>query len=213
MHWFDRASQQLAESPRSATRRTVLQGATFAALAAPFGKTAVTYAANQLRRMDSEAECLTCLIKQSGNYNQAVAECEKSGKSIGVSHLLKPKGGGKPKSPNAPGKGGKKKKGVKPTKAAEQASCITNAYWNFLYHGINACRIVQCAGIPAETAPPQPDPQTQKCPAGTMPCAEGLCCYGGDKCCSCGGSATVAGPQGGSICCAAVIGCECCGAA
>jgi hypothetical protein len=207
MHWFDRATQQLAGAPSTgSTRRAVLKGAAFATLAAPFGDTAVTYAANQLRRADSNAECIACLSKASSNFNRSAAAC-KIVEAGSISHLLKPKG---PTKPKAPGKGGKKK-GAKPAKAAQKVTCLGEAYED-LYHHINACRIVQCSGSGGE-GPRQPNPKTQACPAGTEICAEGLCCYAGDKCCSCGGSAGVAGPQGGAICCASVVGCECCGPA
>jgi hypothetical protein len=211
MHWFDRATQQLAEAPQrsSSTRRTVLKGAAFAALAAPFGGTAVTYASNQLRRVSSDAECIACLTRASENYNTSVAICdivERNKRPL----LLKPKGGSKGKPTGGKGKK-KKKKGVKPAEAAKHVSCLGEAFED-LYHQINGCRIAQCSGAGGE-GPRLEDPHTQKCPAGTLPCAEGLCCYGGDKCCSCPGNGGVAGPQGGAICCASVVGCECCGAA
>lgn len=204
MHWFDRATKQLAEAPNASTRRTALKGAAFAAFAAPFGSTAVTYAANQMRRLDSEADCLECLRHAGATYNRSVLACNVlEGK---YRPLLKPKGG----KGKAPGGGGKKKKkkGVKPAEAVKEFTCLGYAYDKWLHNG-QGCRIASCSGEGGEGPRlPEQGLESEKCPAGTGYCAAGLCCYSGDKCCKCenGGGGT-----GGYICCASVVGCECCG--
>lgn len=202
MHWFDRMSQQFAAVPAETTRRGMFRGAAVAVAVAPFAPGALAYANRRLRRQNSTEDCLNCLSRSAQRTQAAVARCKgETPNAMGVA--LRPKGGGGGKG----GKGGKGKKGVKPTEASKRAACMARVAKTFLEESDN-CLKVECAGL-GETAPPPAHPVTAEghestCPSGTMLCSGTLCCYGGDNCCPC------ASVDGGMICCAAVIQCNCC---
>jgi hypothetical protein len=198
MHWFDRMSKQFAAVPTATTRRGVLRGAAVAAVVAPFAPGALAHANRRLRAANANEDCVNCLTQAAAKSQEAVAKCK--GEAAKASALLQPKGG-------AGAKGGKGKKGMKPTEAAKRAACMSKAAKSFLKE-TTTCARFSCAGL-GETAPPiaHPLPTTgseSSCPSGTMLCSGTLCCYGGDNCCPC------AAVDGGSICCAAVIQCNCC---
>jgi hypothetical protein len=198
MHWFDRMSKQFAAVPTETTRRGILRGAAVAAVVAPFAPGALAHANRRLKAANANEDCVNCLARAAAKSQEAVAKCKGGGAK--ASALLQPKGG-------AGAKGGKGKKGMKPTEAAKRAACMSKAAKSFLKE-TTTCARFSCAGL-GENAPPiaHPLPTTgseSSCPSGTMRCSGTLCCYGGDNCCPC------AAVDGGSICCAAVIQCNCC---
>ncbi len=184
------------------TRRSMLRGTAVAVAVAPFAPGALTYANNKMKQLDGNEDCVNCLSRSAERTAARVARCKAETPKAGARLLLKPKGGG---GGSKGGKGGKGKKGMKPTEAAKRAACMGRTAKNFLEESDN-CLKVECAGL-GETAPPPiqaeqgPGPA---CPAGTKLCAGNVCCYGDDNCCPC------ASVDGGFICCAAVIQCDCC---
>jgi len=204
MHWFDRMSQQFAAVPPRTTRRGVLRGTAVAVAVAPFAPGALAYANRRLRAQNSTEDCLNCLSRSAQRTQAAVAKCK--GETPNATRLaLRPKGGG---GGAKGGKGGKGKKGMKPTEASKRAACMARVAKTFLEESDN-CLKIECAGL-GETAPPPAHPGVEggeaagTCPSGTTLCSGTLCCYGGDNCCPC------ASVDGGMICCAAVIQCNCC---
>ncbi|MBS1895101.1 MAG: hypothetical protein JST59_27695 [Actinobacteria bacterium] len=197
MHWFDRMSKQMAAVPTETTRRGVFRGAAVAAVVAPFAPGALAYANRRLKAANANEDCVNCLAKAAAKSQEAVAKCKGGGAK--ASALLQPKGGA------AKGKG---KAGMKPTEAAKRAACMGKAAKAFLAE-TTACAKFDCAGL-GESAPPVAHPlpvtgpESSACPSGTTLCSGTLCCYAGDNCCPC------ASVDGGNICCAAVIQCNCC---
>ncbi len=205
MHWFDRMAKQFAENPPKATRRSMLRGTAIAVAVAPFAPGALTYANNRMKALDSTEDCLNCLSRSAKRTQEAVNRCKQMTPKAGARPLMKPKGGG---GGAKGGKGGKgAKKGMKPTEAAKRAACMAQTAKTFLEESDN-CLKVECAGL-GETAPPPvvvtPGSGGSGCPAGTKFCANTLCCYGADNCCPCNSI-----PEVGYVCCASVIGCDCC---
>jgi len=206
MHWFDRMSQQAADSPHRATRRSVLKGATLATLTLPFLPDAVSRASGAgaaggtiekppgYKPLESINEfCNNCLGRAYNLHNQVLKGCGPA--AGGAKRLEKPK---------VPGKKPASKK-TTPSKAAKQLACQANVMKS-LNKELEGCRLHFCEGDSEPPAPAPPgatEPSAPTCPSGTTLCSQTLCCYGGDACCICG-------QTGDFICCAGVIGCTCC---
>jgi hypothetical protein len=199
MHWFDRMSQQVAESPGRSTRRSVLKGATLGTLALPFLPAGIARATASPAQdafseripdyvpLGSNNEfCSKCLARI---YKDANAELNACGAYRPSRVLARPKG--------PTGKGAKK---ITPSRAAKFAACQARVM-KLLSMNSQGCRLHFCE---SDSEPPATNPVTgqETCPPGTSPCSETLCCYGDDACCACG--------DRGPTCCAGVIGCTCC---
>jgi hypothetical protein len=213
MHWFDRFSEGIATAADVRTsRRTLVKGAALATVALPFAPDGLAYATNRVNQRIAESECLNCFSFVTKEQNRRLAACAAAsgGGTAGIfSHaLLRPKGGG-----SSPGgsKPSKKNKTIKPAEAPVEISCQARSELMFL-GALETCRVKTCSLHPPGPAPAPggggsatPGGGGSGCSPGTTQCGATLGCYGGDSCCPC---TTV---EGGLICCAAVIGCTCCG--
>jgi hypothetical protein len=197
MHWFDRLSRGVAASEAAAaglgresgisTRRSLLKGAFAATATAAFVPAAAAAAGATGGRV----------TRGGGSPGDGViGECESCFARVNnagreaVEACKKVQGAGR----------GKKKKA---SQAARQLACQAKAHkkWGRTQ---TECRL-GCTG--KETEPVQPPSEVSghaSCPEGTARCTDRMCCANGDNCCIC-----VNGFEG-KVCCANVIGCDCC---
>lgn len=184
MHWFDRLSRGLAAAPEAqTTRRGVLKGAGVAVVATPFTSYAAAYAKNTIKAQTASDACSKCLTDAYKDYKNT----EKFWKKLFA-------------------KAAKKQGKLTKAQSATLITYLINNRQTFIEDG-NLCKRVPCAPASSPTTGPT-DTGSTTCPPGTSPCPGAgysvICCYGGDACCVC------ASVDGGYICCAGVIGCQCC---
>jgi hypothetical protein len=184
MHWFDRVSRQVAEGPGTSTRRGLLRGALTASATAAFLPAAASAATGAGAGREPRREGVI------GECEGCYARVNNRGREL-LEGCKAVKGVGR----------GKKKKA---SQAARQLACQAKVHkkWGRAETG---CRLFSCEGKESEPELPSPEVSGHaSCPEGTARCTDKMCCAIGDNCCIC-----VNGFEG-KICCAGVIGCDCC---